>query len=87
LQRCSKICQEEIIQWLNDKLKAGSKDYFTRKEISLALYKEECPKVKRALRQLTAYGEIDIHFQLAKKGGLVGGFMPCYRAKEECKTK
>lgn len=53
----------------------------------MAVYNDDgdCRKVKRGLRQLVAYGEVDIHFSIVKKGGLMGGFTPCYRAKQDTK--
>ena len=84
MQGCLKICQDEILNYLNDKRKEGIDTYFTRAEIEKQLYpNNQNNKVKRALRQLVSYGEIEITFKIISKGGLTGGFTPCYRGKIE----
>jgi len=77
------MAQEEIIKWLEDKRKENE-EYYSRKDICQAIYKNPNDlKGIRALRRLVAYDEIEIKFKLCERGGLTGGFMPCYRAKKE----
>lgn len=82
MQRCLKICQDEILKWFKNKAEQNKNLYYSCKEIEQDI-KISPRNIKRALRQLVAYGEIDITFKLEKKGGLRGGFTPCYRAKIE----
>lgn len=78
------MCQEEVLLYLQNKRLQGCEDYFSCKEIEAGIYPDGINnnKVKLAVRRLYAWGKLDINFKLAKKGGLMGGFIPVYRLKE-----
>lgn len=77
--------QEEIVNWLKAKRKE-SEAYYSSQDI-ISACKCNCIAVKRALRYLVAYEEIEHKFIINKEKGYNKGYKPLYRGKlEEIKT-
>lgn len=71
------MAQEEILKFLEDNKQTPV--HFTANEISQRLFNTTNDrKVRRALRGLVAYGEIEIKFKRVQYG-----FIPCYRLVEK----